>query len=195
MKKILIIGESCKDIFVYCNANRLAPDLPIPVLSVIEKKVTLSEALQMDEAFFCGTATEISPIESITDKGNTEWKMKHSFGPTTKKLKTIWIKIFFSRPVITSGHKTANWFFRGSPRIIWPPRAADHLIFLQLYCIIKSVRTRLRKNFGEAGEFYQPPFLQKRCRGLSKLPKSPLKILARTTFWEKKIFRHIWTEI
>lgn len=38
MKKILIIGESCKDIFVYCTANRLAPDLPIPVLSVIEKK-------------------------------------------------------------------------------------------------------------------------------------------------------------
>lgn len=38
MKKILIIGESCKDIFVYCNADRLAPDLPIPVLSIIEKK-------------------------------------------------------------------------------------------------------------------------------------------------------------
>jgi len=30
--------------------------------------------------------------------------------------------------------------------------------------------------------------LPKRCRGLSKLPKSPLKISARTTFWEKKIF-------
>ena len=38
MKKILIIGESAKDIFVYCNADRLAPDLPIPVLSVIEQK-------------------------------------------------------------------------------------------------------------------------------------------------------------
>jgi D-beta-D-heptose 7-phosphate kinase/D-beta-D-heptose 1-phosphate adenosyltransferase len=37
MKKILIVGESCKDIFVYCNADRLAPDLPIPVLSVIEQ--------------------------------------------------------------------------------------------------------------------------------------------------------------
>ena len=35
MKKILIIGESCKDIFVYCDATRLAPDLPIPVLNVI----------------------------------------------------------------------------------------------------------------------------------------------------------------
>ncbi len=38
MKKILIIGESCRDIFVYCNADRLAPDLPIPVLGVVEQK-------------------------------------------------------------------------------------------------------------------------------------------------------------
>jgi len=38
MKKILIIGESCKDIFVYCDADRIAPDLPIPVLSIFEQK-------------------------------------------------------------------------------------------------------------------------------------------------------------
>ncbi|PCI30372.1 hypothetical protein COB55_00185 [Candidatus Wolfebacteria bacterium] len=38
MKKILLIGEGCKDIFVYCGANRLAPDLPIPVLNIIEQK-------------------------------------------------------------------------------------------------------------------------------------------------------------
>ncbi len=37
MKKILILGESCKDIFVYCHAERLAPDLPIPVLNIIEQ--------------------------------------------------------------------------------------------------------------------------------------------------------------
>lgn len=37
MKKILIIGESCRDIFVYCHAERLAPDLPVPVLRVIEE--------------------------------------------------------------------------------------------------------------------------------------------------------------
>ncbi len=37
MKKILIVGESCKDIFVYCRAERLAPDLPVPVLSVVEQ--------------------------------------------------------------------------------------------------------------------------------------------------------------
>lgn len=37
MKKILIIGDSCLDRFVYCHANRLAPDLPVPVLRVIEQ--------------------------------------------------------------------------------------------------------------------------------------------------------------
>lgn len=37
-KKILIIGESCKDIFVYCSANRLAPDIPVPVLNILYTK-------------------------------------------------------------------------------------------------------------------------------------------------------------
>lgn len=38
MKKILVIGESCRDVFVYCKADRLAPDMPIPVLGVVEQK-------------------------------------------------------------------------------------------------------------------------------------------------------------
>ncbi len=37
MKRILIIGGTCLDRFVYCHARRLAPDLPVPVLSVIEE--------------------------------------------------------------------------------------------------------------------------------------------------------------
>lgn len=37
MKKILIVGEACLDKFVYCHAERLAPDLPVPVLRVIEE--------------------------------------------------------------------------------------------------------------------------------------------------------------
>lgn len=37
MKKILVIGDSCKDVFVYCHAQRLAPDLPIPILDVIDE--------------------------------------------------------------------------------------------------------------------------------------------------------------
>ncbi len=37
MKKILVIGDSCRDIFVYCEGKRMAPDLPIPVLQVVHK--------------------------------------------------------------------------------------------------------------------------------------------------------------
>ena len=33
MKDILVIGDSCLDIFVYCDANRLCPDVPVPVLN------------------------------------------------------------------------------------------------------------------------------------------------------------------
>ena len=36
MTKILVIGESCLDEFVYCDAERLAPDLPIPILEIKE---------------------------------------------------------------------------------------------------------------------------------------------------------------
>ena len=37
MKKILVIGESCVDIFVYCHAERLAPDVPVPVLRIVNE--------------------------------------------------------------------------------------------------------------------------------------------------------------
>jgi bifunctional ADP-heptose synthase (sugar kinase/adenylyltransferase) len=36
MGQVLVIGESCKDIFVYCEAIRLAPDVPVPVLRTIQ---------------------------------------------------------------------------------------------------------------------------------------------------------------
>jgi bifunctional ADP-heptose synthase (sugar kinase/adenylyltransferase) len=37
MSKILVVGESCTDNFVYCDAIRLAPDLPVPVLQVVKE--------------------------------------------------------------------------------------------------------------------------------------------------------------
>lgn len=38
MSKILVIGESCKDVFVHCDANRLCPDLPVPVLNILNQR-------------------------------------------------------------------------------------------------------------------------------------------------------------
>jgi bifunctional ADP-heptose synthase (sugar kinase/adenylyltransferase) len=36
--KILVIGDSCKDVFIYCDATRLCPDVPAPVLNILEQK-------------------------------------------------------------------------------------------------------------------------------------------------------------
>lgn len=36
MIKILVIGEKCTDIFMYCDANRLCPEAPVPVLNPVE---------------------------------------------------------------------------------------------------------------------------------------------------------------
>ena len=35
MKDILVIGDSCRDIFIYCDATRLCPDVPVPALKVL----------------------------------------------------------------------------------------------------------------------------------------------------------------
>lgn len=34
---ILVIGDSCRDVFVYCEAERLCPDVPVPVLNIVEQ--------------------------------------------------------------------------------------------------------------------------------------------------------------
>ena len=36
LKNILVIGESCKDYFVYGESNRLCPEAPAPVFNPIE---------------------------------------------------------------------------------------------------------------------------------------------------------------
>ena len=37
MGSILVIGESCLDSFIYCDAIKLAPDLPVPVLQELSE--------------------------------------------------------------------------------------------------------------------------------------------------------------
>lgn len=32
----IVIGESCIDVYVYCNCQRLCPEAPVPVLDVVE---------------------------------------------------------------------------------------------------------------------------------------------------------------
>jgi len=36
-KKILVIGDSCRDVHAYCSANRMCPDKPVPVLKIVDQ--------------------------------------------------------------------------------------------------------------------------------------------------------------
>jgi D-beta-D-heptose 7-phosphate kinase/D-beta-D-heptose 1-phosphate adenosyltransferase len=47
LSRILIIGESCTDEFIYCSAQRLAPDLPIPILHVEESSTNPGMAMNV----------------------------------------------------------------------------------------------------------------------------------------------------
>jgi len=37
-KKILVIGDSCRDVYVYCSSDRMCPDKPVPVLKVVDQQ-------------------------------------------------------------------------------------------------------------------------------------------------------------
>jgi D-beta-D-heptose 7-phosphate kinase/D-beta-D-heptose 1-phosphate adenosyltransferase len=36
-KKILVIGDSCRDVHVYCSCDRMSPDKPVPVLKILDQ--------------------------------------------------------------------------------------------------------------------------------------------------------------
>jgi branched-chain amino acid aminotransferase len=62
-------------------------------LTVSEKKLTVAEAQDADEAFFTGTAAEMTPIGSIEDK-----PLRHSApGPITSELKQAYLDAAYGR--------------------------------------------------------------------------------------------------
>ena len=36
-KKILVIGDSCRDVHIYCSSDRMCPDKPVPILKIIDQ--------------------------------------------------------------------------------------------------------------------------------------------------------------
>jgi branched-chain amino acid aminotransferase len=58
-------------------------------IEVFEKDISVKELKNCDEAFFCGTAAEITPIYQIDDKIINQGKI----GPITKFLKEKFYKV------------------------------------------------------------------------------------------------------
>ena len=39
MKKVLVVGDSCEDVFIYGKCDRICPEAPVPVFTPVETKV------------------------------------------------------------------------------------------------------------------------------------------------------------
>ena len=81
--KILVIGESCIDKFVYCSIKRLSPEAPVPVLNPIETTlnpgmagnvVANIKALSPNAEVIC-----LSPEAKITKTRYVDQKTNHMF--------------------------------------------------------------------------------------------------------------------
>ncbi len=72
----ILVGITRDSIFEIAKDNNI---------EVIEKKITLDELKNGDEAFFTGTAAEVTPIKQVDEKTIGNGKI----GPTTNKLKTL----------------------------------------------------------------------------------------------------------
>jgi len=51
MNRVLVIGDSCKDIFVYCAVNRFCPEVPVPILRVRESVTSGGMSLNVQKNF------------------------------------------------------------------------------------------------------------------------------------------------
>ncbi|WP_375508010.1 branched-chain-amino-acid transaminase, partial [uncultured Caballeronia sp.] len=88
---------SCLDGITRDTVITLARDFGIPV---IEKRITRDEVYTCDEAFFTGTAAEVTPIRELDNRTIGEGKR----GPITEKLQSAFFDI-----VSGKNEKYADW--------------------------------------------------------------------------------------
>jgi branched-chain amino acid aminotransferase len=88
---------SCLDGITRDAVMTMARDMAIPV---VEKRITRDEMYCADEAFFTGTAAEITPIRELDDRTIGDGKR----GPVTTRLQSLFFEI-----VAGKSEKYAHW--------------------------------------------------------------------------------------
>jgi len=83
MIKILVIGETCVDKFIYCKVNRLSPEAPVPVLNPLYTTTnsgmagnTVANVKALAPDYY---TMSLSQRESITKTRYVEEKSNHMF--------------------------------------------------------------------------------------------------------------------
>lgn len=81
--KILVIGEICTDIFIYCETKRLSPEAPVPVLTPIEVKKNEGMAGNVAENVYSVSTNSVVyklvQPEQITKTRYIDKKTNHMF--------------------------------------------------------------------------------------------------------------------
>lgn len=82
-KPILVIGDTCRDIFVHCHCSRLCPEAPVPVLDIMREVQNLGMAGNVYENIKAlGYSVELlanNNAHSITKTRYVETKTNHMF--------------------------------------------------------------------------------------------------------------------
>ncbi|MGA1254099.1 MAG: aminotransferase class IV, partial [Burkholderiaceae bacterium] len=91
---------SCLDGITRNTVITLAQDLG---LTVIEKRITRDEIYCADEAFFTGTAAEVTPIRELDDRTIGLGRR----GPITEKIQSLFFDVVSGR-----AEKYASWLSR-----------------------------------------------------------------------------------
>jgi branched-chain amino acid aminotransferase len=69
-------------------------------IKVVEKRITRDEVYIADEAFFTGTAAEVTPIREVDGRAIGTGKR----GPVTEKLQSLYFDVVHGR-----SHQHADW--------------------------------------------------------------------------------------
>jgi len=91
-KKILIIGDSCVDVYTYCKSSRLAPDKPVPVLEIIDTVETPGMAYNV----YCNAISLFPSCDIIT---NSNWKTITKNRYVHKSSNHMFVRIDSSIPI------------------------------------------------------------------------------------------------
>jgi bifunctional ADP-heptose synthase (sugar kinase/adenylyltransferase) len=95
---VAVLGDSCLDVFVYCHAKRLAPDLPIPVLEKIIEQTNPGMAMNVARNLEAvGLEVQLTTNDNWRQNSKTRFvdrKSNHSFlrldsGEPIQALETI----------------------------------------------------------------------------------------------------------
>lgn len=102
MKKILVIGDSCLDVYTYCKTSRLAPDKPVPVLEKIKTVATPGMAYNV----FRNVHSLTESCDLVT---NNNWQEVQKVRYVDEKSNHMFMRVDSSQEISRINHESLSF--------------------------------------------------------------------------------------